>query len=73
MSYKLNVEDENPLWRHYVDNVDRVDTKWLKEVEITTPFPSKSFSIYSEEEFLEKLKVDDEFAKKWGDDYSKDK
>ena len=43
MSWKLNTEDENPLWRQYMDNVDMMDNKWLKSVDLKTPFPSKSF------------------------------
>lgn len=64
--YKTNPKDENPLWRKYMDNVDMMDNKWLKEVELKTPFPSKSHSVYSEDEFLEKLRTDKEFNKKWG-------
>jgi hypothetical protein len=64
--YKTNVKDENPLWRKYMDNVDMMDNKWLKEIELKTPFPSKNYSVYSEDEFLEKLQTDKEFNKKWG-------
>ena len=64
--YKTNVKDENPLWRKYMDNVDMMDNKWLKEIELKTPFPSKNYSVYSEDEFLEKLQIDKEFNKKWG-------
>lgn len=67
MSWKLNIEDENPLWRQYMDNVDIMDNKWLKPIELETPFPSKNFSVYSEDEFLEKLKTDEEFNKMWGE------
>ena len=66
MSWKLNTEDENPLWRQYMDNVDMMDNKWLKPIELETPFPSNSFSVYSEDEFLEKLKSDKEFNNMWG-------
>jgi hypothetical protein len=66
MAYKLNTEDENPLWRNYMDNVDMMDNKDLKEININTTFPSKSTSVYSEEEFLDKLKTDKEFFEKWG-------
>jgi hypothetical protein len=59
-------KDENPLWRKYMNNVDMMDNKWLKEVELKIPFPSKSYSVYSEDEFLEKLRTDKEFNKKWG-------
>ena len=66
MTYKLNAEDENPLWRNYMDNVDIMDNKDLKEININTPFPSKTTSVYSEEEFLEKLKNDKDFNERWG-------
>ncbi len=66
MAYKLNSQDENPLWRKYVDNVDMNNTKYLKEVKIKTSLPLSSFSILSEEEFLDKLKTDEEFREKWG-------
>ena len=70
MSWKLNAEDENPLWRQYMDNVDMMDdkdNKWLKSIDLKTPFPSKSFSFYSENEFLEKLESDKEFNEVWGE------
>ena len=66
MSWKLNTEDESPLWRQYMDNVDMMDNKWLKEIDLKIPFSQKSFSVYSEDEFLEKLRTDKEFNKKWG-------
>jgi hypothetical protein len=66
MAYKLNPEDENPLWRNYMDNVDMMDNKDLKEININTTFSSKSTSVYSEEEFLEKLKNDKDFNERWG-------
>ena len=66
MSWKLNTEDENPLWRQYMDNVDMMDNKWLKEIDLKIPFQQKSFSVYSEDEFLEKLESDKEFNEMWG-------
>jgi hypothetical protein len=68
MSWKLKTEDENPLWRQYMDNVDMVINKYLKEIDIDleTPFLQKSFSVYSEDEFLEKLESDKEFNQIWG-------
>jgi hypothetical protein len=66
MSWKLKIEDENPLWRHYMDNVDMMDNKWLKETNLKTPVQQKSFSVYSEDEFLEKLESDKEFNEMWG-------
>ena len=66
MTYKLNPEDENPLWRNYMDNVDMNDPIGLKSIKVKTPFPSNSLSTYSEDEFLEKLKSDEEFNNMWG-------
>ena len=66
MTWELNTEDENPLWRQYMDNVDMEDNKWLKSVKLKTLLPSKSFSVYLEDEFMEKLKTDEEFNKMWG-------
>jgi hypothetical protein len=66
MAYKLNPEDENPLWRNYMNNVDMNNPEWLKKVDFKTSQPANSFSTYSEDEFLEKLKTDKEFNKKWG-------
>ena len=66
MTYKLKLKDENPLWRNYMDNVKWNDIKSVKEIKIQTPFPSKSTSFYSEEEFLDKLKTDKDFFEKWG-------
>jgi hypothetical protein len=63
---KTNAKDENPLWRNYMNNVDMMDNKWLKKVELKIPFSSNSYSVYSEDEFLEKLQTDKEFNKKWG-------
>ena len=66
MMSKTNAKDENPLWRNYMNSVDMMDNKWLKKVELKIPFSSNSYSVYSEDEFLEKLQTDKEFNKKWG-------
>jgi hypothetical protein len=58
--------EEDVRYRYYVDNVDMMDNQQLKEIFLETRFPSKSFSIYSEDEFLEKLETDEIFNKKWG-------
>ena len=49
MPYKLNPEDENPLWRNYMNNVDMNNPEWLKKVDFKTPHPANSFSTYSED------------------------
>ena len=64
--WKLNPEDENPLWRNYMNNVNMDDEEDVKKINLKTPFPSKSVSVYSEEEFLNKLKTDKEFFERWG-------
>jgi hypothetical protein len=43
-----------------------MDNKWLKEIDLKIPFQQKSFSVYSEDEFLEKLESDEEFNEIWG-------
>jgi thymidylate synthase len=44
------------------------DVKWLKPTEVDTPIGKMSIPIpYSQEEFINKIKTDDEFAKKWGE------
>lgn len=66
MKYKLNTQDENPLWRNYMDNVNN-DEQWMKEVKLNLPVPSKSYGTYSEEEFEQMLISDIQFNEKWGD------
>ena len=44
------------------------DVKWLKPTEVDTPIGKMSIPIpYSQEEFINKIKTDDEFANKWGE------
>jgi thymidylate synthase len=43
------------------------EDKWMKEIILDLPFPNKSYGLYSQEEFINKIKTDDEFAKKWGE------
>jgi hypothetical protein len=64
MGYKLNTQDENSLWRNYMDNVNN-DEQWMKQVKLNT-FPSKSYGTYSEEEFEQMLISDIQFNEKWG-------
>ncbi len=71
MSYKLDSSDENPLWRQYVDELEKMNLndqeKWLKIIDlpIDLPFKTTTRSIYSEDEFLELLKTDKEFNKRF--------
>ena len=43
------------------------EDKWMKEITLNLPFPNKSYGLYNQEEFINKIKTDDEFAKKWGE------
>jgi thymidylate synthase len=43
------------------------EDEWMKEIILDLPFPNKSYGLYSQEEFINKIKTDDEFAKKWGE------
>jgi hypothetical protein len=40
--------------------------KWTKSVDLGMPFPNTTTSAYSQDEFLEKLKVDEDFNRRWG-------
>jgi hypothetical protein len=42
--------------------------KWevVRELPVELPFKTTTTSNYSEDEFLEKLKTDEEFNKRWG-------
>jgi hypothetical protein len=43
------------------------DIKWLKQTEVDTPIGKMNIPIpYTKEEFINKIKTDNEFAKKWG-------
>jgi hypothetical protein len=72
MPYKMNLEEESPLWRRYVDELERMDlveqTVWMKEIDLPpdTPFGKKAFVAYTEEDFLDKLNTDKSFEEKWG-------
>jgi thymidylate synthase len=44
------------------------DIKWLKHIEVETPLGKMNVPIpYTQEEFINKIKTDGEFAKKWGE------
>jgi len=71
MGYKLKAQDENLLWRQYMDELGKMNPeesrKWevVRELPVESPFNTTT-SNYSEDEFLEKLKTDEEFNKRWG-------
>jgi thymidylate synthase len=43
------------------------EDKWMKEIKLDLPLPNKSYGLYSQEEFINKIKTDDEFAEVWGE------
>ena len=68
MNLKLNAEDENPLWRNYMDNVDN-DSRWMKLVPLLNypqEFRRTTYATYSEEEFEELISLDGPFKERWG-------
>jgi hypothetical protein len=72
MGYQANYEDEHPLWRNYMDKLGEMNpkeqTEWMEQIDpgVELPFPTKSYSAYSEEDFLEMLDKDEVFRDKWG-------
>ena len=68
---KFLVENGCHIWdgdayKNYVQKCDD-DSKWMKEIVLGLPFPNKSYGLFTQDEFINKIKTDDEFAKKWGD------
>jgi thymidylate synthase len=66
---KFLVDNDCHIWdgdayKNYVNKCN--EDKWMKEIGLNLPFPNKSYGLYSQEEFINKIKTDDEFAKKWG-------
>jgi thymidylate synthase len=50
------------------DGENTFSIKWLKCKSYSDGYStSEEFSLYSQEEFIDKIKTDDEFAKKWGE------
>jgi thymidylate synthase len=43
------------------------EDKWMKKIVLNLPFPNKSYCLFTQEEFINKVKTGDEFAKTWGD------
>ena len=72
MEENINYETEHPLWKNYIEEMDKLNlaeqTKWMKEVEppVDVPFAKKTFNLYTEVEFLEKLETDPNFDIRWG-------
>jgi thymidylate synthase len=69
------LEQGNTIWvgdayKYYCKNADEgtFSRKWLKLKESFDGFfTNEEYSLYTQEEFINKIKTDDEFAKKWGE------
>jgi hypothetical protein len=51
-------------YSNYVNKCN--EDKWMREIILDLPFPNKSYGLYSQEEFINKIKTDTEFSEKWG-------
>ena len=56
---------DGDAWKNYCNNCN--EDEWMKEIILDLPFHNKSYGLYSQEEFINRIKTDDEFAKKWGE------
>jgi thymidylate synthase len=64
---KFLVDNNCHIWdgdayKNYLKHNDEVDNYWIKK----NPEIKSRWKPYSQEEFINKIKTDDEFAKKWG-------
>jgi thymidylate synthase len=60
---------DGDAYKRYCKNADEgtFSRKWLKLKEYFDGFfTNQEYSLYTQEEFINKIKTDDEFAKKWG-------
>jgi thymidylate synthase len=67
---KFLVDNDCHIWDGdaYKNYLKGGDIKWLKQIEVDTPIGKMNIPIpYSQEEFINKIKTDDEFAKMWGE------
>jgi hypothetical protein len=60
----VEVDVYGDLYKNYVQKCD--EDKWMKEIVLDLPFPNKSYGLFTQDEFIEKLRTDDEFNKTWG-------
>jgi thymidylate synthase len=61
---------DGDAFKNYCKNADEgtFSRKWLKlEESFDGFFTNEEYSLYTQEEFINKIKTDDEFAKKWGE------
>jgi thymidylate synthase len=56
---------DGDAYRNYVQKCN--ENKWMKEIVLDLPFPNKSYGLFTQEEFINKIKTDNEFAKEWGE------
>jgi thymidylate synthase len=69
LDYDCHIWDGD-AYKNYCKNVDEgtFSRKWLKlEESFDGFFTNEKYSLYTQEEFINKIKTDDEFAKKWGE------
>ena len=67
---KYLVDNGCNIWNGdaYKNYLEGGDIKWLKQMEVDTPVGKMNIPIpYTQEEFINKIKTDDEFAKKWSE------
>jgi thymidylate synthase len=61
---------DGDAYKNYCENADEgtFSRKWLKlEESFDGFFTNEEYSLYTQEEFINKIKTDDEFANKWGE------
>jgi len=61
---------DGDAYKNYCKNADEgtFSKKWLKlEKSFDGFFTNEEYSLYTQEEFINKIKIDDVFAKKWGE------
>ncbi len=61
---------DGDAYQNYCKNADEgtFSRKWLKlEESFDGVFTNEEYSLYTQEEFINKIKTDDEFAQKWGE------
>jgi thymidylate synthase len=64
LDYDCHIWDGD-AYKNYVQKCN--EDKWMKEIVLDLPFPNKSYGLFTQEEFINKIKTDDKFAKTWGE------